>query len=72
MTGRDTNGGRSCGDGDGWIEMEVERTRLVFSAGWVGPLAPVSVAWALGAALCLVHDASRSGACFEQHQDSAI
>jgi hypothetical protein len=65
MTDRDTNGGRSCGDGDGWIEMEVEGRRLVFSAGWAGLLVP---AWALGVALCLVHHASRNGAHLEQHQ----
>lgn len=52
--------------------MEMEGRRLVFSAGWVGPLAPVSVAWALGVALCLVHHASRISACFEQHLYSAI
>jgi hypothetical protein len=68
VTGRDTSGGRSCGDGDGWMEMEVEGRRLVFSAGWAGLLAPVYAAWALGVALCLVHHASRNGAHLEQHQ----
>jgi hypothetical protein len=64
MTGRDKNGGRSCGDGDGWIEMGVEGRRLVFSAGWANPIAPVYAAWALGVALCLVHHASRIALTF--------